>query len=393
MIASELPDDTEYRRRWATRLESSMTRLSLLAEVMPRAISSAHSASRRPASRLIPASSFGPRTVGESALDEFFIAAFSMLRTVPDERQVKEYVRQCAVKAAAVKALGVGVNLAPSELSIHRRVRRNLGQITYDRIDYTCTPVYSMRPDAGDPAADAKATARVLVHAGHGHPWLVWVHGAGQGRIDDLMSLRASHLHELGYNVVFPVLPGHGLRRRRGGVYPSFDVLTNVELTVRAVAEVRALIRWMATIDDTPVTIGGISLGGPIAALIAGLEPSVESVMAVVPMLDLHETMAHHLVRGGERGRVLAALLRSEPVRDVASAVDPLAVSPFAAPDRRLVIAALNDRVTSVTAAERLHAHWGGPVHWYPGGHISGVMAGEVRSAITEFLRAGAAAV
>lgn len=384
-------DESGDRGRWTNRLDSSLTRLSLLAEVVPRAVVSARSASRRPPNRSIPASSFGARTVGESALDEFFIAAFSMLRTVPDEWVVREYVAECAREAAAVKALGTGVNSAPAELSIKRRLGRSFAGMTYDRLDFTCAPVYSMRSGTEVPAVDAVATARMLLHADRGHPWLVWVHGAGQGRIDDLLSLRAAHLHELGYNVVFPVLPGHGLRRRRGGVYPSFDVLTNVELTVRAVAEVRALIRWMATIDATPVSVGGISLGGPIAGLIAGLEPTVDSVMAVVPMLDLHETMAHHLVRGGDRGRVLAELLQSQPVRDVATAVDPLAVTPFADPSRRLVVAALNDRVTSVAAAQRLHTHWGGAVHWYPGGHISGVMAGEVRTAITDFLRSGSA--
>ncbi|WP_020105628.1 alpha/beta fold hydrolase [Nocardia sp. 348MFTsu5.1] len=370
-----------------TRVESSLTRLGLLAEVMPRAIFSAHSASRRPVSPLIPVSRFGPRTVGESALDELFIAAFSMVRSVPETRQVEEFVRECARVAPTVKALGVGVNLASTEFSIRQRHRRNIAGMTYDRLDFTCGPVYPIRPGAPEPAADVVATARVLVHPDRGHPWLVWVHGAGQGRIDDLLSLRAAHLYDLGYNVVFPVLPGHGLRRRRGGLYPSFDVLTNVALTVRAVAEIRSLIGWMSTVDDTAVTVGGISLGGPIAALLAGLEPSVESVMAVVPMLDLHETMAHHLVRGGERGRALADLLRSEPVRDVAAVINPLAVNPFADRRRRLVIAALNDRVTSVAAAERLHAHWDGPVYWYPGGHISGVMAGEVRTVITEFLR------
>ncbi|MCZ4553050.1 alpha/beta fold hydrolase [Gordonia rubripertincta] len=385
-------DGSDDRGRWTDRFESSLTRLSLIAEVMPRAVVSARTASRRPPHRSIPPSSFGVRTVGESALDEFFIAAFSMVRAVPDEHVVRAYVNECAREAVAVKALGVGVNLAPTQLSITRKLRRNLGGMSYDRIDFTCAPVYSMRGGAQGSEADAVATARMLVHQDKGHPWLLWVHGAGQGRVDDLLSLRAAQLHELGYNVVFPVLPGHGLRRRRGGVYPSFDVLTNVELTVRAVAEVRALIQWMATVDDTPVSVGGISLGGPIAGLIAGLEPSVESVLAVVPMLDLHETMAHHLVRGGDRGRTLAKLFQSQAVRDVASAVDPLAVTPFAAPERRLVVAALNDRVTSVAAAQRLHAHWGGAVHWYPGGHISGVMAGEVRAAIVDFLHPGSAA-
>lgn len=53
-----------------------------------------------------------------------------------------------------------------------------------------------------------------------------------------------------------------------------------------------------------------------------------------------------------------------------------------------MVVAALNDRVTSVTAAQQLHNHWGGKVHWYSGSHVGHAISGSIRQATDEFLRA-----
>ncbi|MFM9378320.1 hypothetical protein [Gordonia sp. VNK21] len=108
--------------------------------------------------------------------------------------------------------------------------------------------------------------------------------------------------------------------------YPSFDPLQNVAVTARAVADLRALVSWVGQQDPLDITIGGTSV------------------------------------------------------------VDPLAVMPYAPENRRAVIAALNDRVTWVTAAQKLHEHWGGRIDWYAGGHVGHVFSGQVRAATDQFL-------
>lgn len=134
------------------------------------------------------------------------------------------------------------------------------------------------------------------------------------------------------------------------------------------------------------MAVVGMSLGGPVAALTAGLDDRVDAVAATVPMLDAHATIAHHTAKTGGRGRKLAALLRSEPVQAVGKVVDPTALVPHCSPDRRLVVAALGDRMTSVNAAQRLHERWGGQVYWHPGGHIGHLMSGAVRTVVDDFL-------
>lgn len=369
-----------------------MARVGLFANIVPRAVASARAAGRGHATLGIPPSKVGARTVGESAVDELFVAINSVLRDVSSIDDLAEAVVRCEAAAPVLTDLGVtGVNQPQPVPTILRRSRKRFTTTTYEHIDFS-PKVELPEPLVGyAPYLDGVLSARLLVHDEPNRPWIIWVHGVGQGRPDDIYSFRAAHLHEkLGYNVVLPVLPAHGARSHANVVHPSFDPLENIAVTVQAIAEVRTMVSWVGAQDPAAITVAGTSLGGPLAAIVAGLEPSVSSVLALVPMLGVHATLAHHLDRAGKVGRDAAALLRSDSVRAVSSVVDPLAVLPYAEPDRRLVIAALNDRVTWVTAAQRLHHHWGGRIEWYPGGHVGHVFSGRVRELTDQFLTEGA---
>jgi len=374
--------------------DTTVARVGLFANVVPRAVASARAAKNGDERLGIPPSKVGARTVGESAVDELFVALNSVLRDVSEIDDLAAAVQRCDAAAPVLTELGVtGVNRPQPVPTILRRSRKRFTTTVYDHVDFKLDVDLPEPMAAYAPYLDGVSSARVLAHEEPGRRWIIWVHGAGQGRPDDMFSFRAAHLHEkLGYNVVLPVLPAHGARRHPNVAFPGFDPLENIAVTIRAVAEIRALVSWIGAQDPAEVTIAGTSLGGPLAGLVAGLEPSVSSVLALVPMLGVHTTLAHHMDRVGKIGREAAALLRSDSVRAVSSVVDPLAVTPYAEPDRRLVIAALNDRVTWVTAAQKLHHHWGGRIEWYPGGHVGHVFSGRVRELTDEFLAETAAA-
>lgn len=371
-----------------TGWDITRARLGLFAEVMPRAVASARAARAGDNELGIPASAVRPRTVGESAIDELFVAINSVVRDVSSIDDLAADVQRCEAAAAELSALGVhGVNPPQPAPRVLRSSRRRWGPTRYQLVDFHSDVALPGPLAEYEPYLSGVGSARVLAGGGAGRRWLIWVHGAGQGRSDDLFSFRAAHLHSrLGYNVVLPVLPAHGSRKHPNLDYPSFDPLQNVAVTARAVADLRALVSWIGQQDPLDITIGGTSLGGPLAALVAGLEPSIGAVLACVPMLGIHPTLAHHLDRAGERGREAAALLRADSVTAVSSVVDPLAVMPYAPENRRAVIAALNDRVTWVTAAQKLHEHWGGRIDWYAGGHVGHVFSGQVRAATDQFL-------
>ena len=126
MTATPGPD----RGRWQNRFDSSLTRMSLLAEVLPRAVLSSRSASHRAAATGIPPSAFGVRQVGETALDEFFIAGFSLLRAVPDEDDIRANVdRDQTFMVAVIASIEPVVIfwpirlISPSAMSMARTAR------------------------------------------------------------------------------------------------------------------------------------------------------------------------------------------------------------------------------------------------------------------------------
>ena len=370
------------------RLETTWTRIWLFGSVLPRAISSSRAAGRRTEDSGIPAWNLGAREFGETATDELFIAISALYREVPNLESVQASVDACAVAAKELEGFGVAdAHREPPPLRILGLRRRRLGRRKYEHLEFESRPqLPQAMVDAGLAEAEV-AHARILRHEGAPRPWVVFIHGAEQGRLDDLFAFRAVHLHEeLGLNVAFPVLPQHGPRRDLGKAWPGFDLLGNIATMMRAVSDVRALIGWVATEQAPSITVVGMSLGGPVAALTAGLDDRVDAVCAMVPMLDAHATIAHHTERTGARGRKLAALLRAEPVRQLGAIVDPTDLEPHALPERRLVIAALNDRMTSVKAAQRLHERWKGSVHWHHGGHIGHLMSGQVKAELDAFL-------
>jgi hypothetical protein len=229
----------------------------------------------------------------------------------------------------------------PTDASI-RRVRSL--QHSYERLSFESG--YEPHPD--EPGRDRwlsytgnrEAVAWLLRHD-EPRPWLVCVHGAQMGRPTiDLTILRARWLHqELGLNVAMPVLPLHGPRRPgapRGTSFPGPDVLDNIHGASQAVWDVRRLLAWIRTQDpQAPVGITGVSLGGYVSSLVAGLDPDLACAVLGVPIVDLVSLMEHH-TPPDLKSRWQGAL---EPARHISRVVSPLATQPMVPLDRRFVYA------------------------------------------------------
>jgi hypothetical protein len=92
----------------------------------------------------------------------------------------------------------------------------------------------------------------------------------------------------------------------------------------------------------------------------------------MIPLTSLPDMMWHQgkddprLARAVEHGWNLGAL------REFFAVHSPLLRPPVVPPDRRLIIAALGDRICPPAHADALWRHWGRPrIHWYPGGHLA----------------------
>jgi pimeloyl-ACP methyl ester carboxylesterase len=238
----------------------------------------------------------------------------------------------------------------------------------------------------------ARAVVRLCRHRGGPRPWLIWVHGAGQGGNEDLLLSRIGRIHhKLGFNVALPVQPGHGCRRRQWPAYPDMDPLGNVAGMMRAVSEVRTVVRWVEP-QATAVVVAGVSMGTPVAALVSHLEKRTDGVALYTPILGLNAMIARHLQRWGASREGFRELLESPVVTQLTSVIDPLAVIPSPPPDRRLIVGAWHDRMAMRDPANALQERWAGQLYWYDGSHVGHIFSRRVQRITDRFLRDVAAA-
>lgn len=261
----------------------------------------------------------------------------------------------------------------PTDVSIRSYTK---GDRTHQRISFDS----GYTPHPGEPGAERwrgyaggeREYAMVLRHP-EPRPWLVCVHGTEMGRAGlDLTLFRAWHLHhDLGLNVVLPVLPMHGPRAKglpKGAVFPGEDVLDDVHGTAQAVWDVRRVLAWIREQQPgAPIGLNGISLGGYIAALVASLDDDLTCAILGVPPSNLVELLGKHsgLPRNDPRRTTIGL---AKPIGEM---VSPLSLEPKVAPGGRFIYAGLADRIVHPRRqVMQLWEHWGRPeVGWYHGGH------------------------
>jgi hypothetical protein len=145
--------------------------------------------------------------------------------------------------------------------------------------------------------------------------------------------------------------------------------MDNVHGIAQSVWDVRRVVRWAGEQGGTPVGITGVSLGGFVTALVAGLEPGLACAILGVPAVDLIDLIDHHSTRGRD-AQYLRVL---DLARKVGVVVSPLSLTPQVPFDRRFMYAGLADRLAHPRhQVGRLWEHWGRPeTLWYKGGHVA----------------------
>jgi len=331
-----------------------------------------------------PASPRGMRQFGEVMLDELVLSGFSLLGGGP---AAVRPLSDCAAAAEELPALGIdGAHAEPKPLRATSIRRRRIAGLAYERMTFEHDPKLPATLEADGLGGPARAVVHLCRHRDGPRPWLVWVHGAGQGGAGDLLLSRIGRIHHgLGFNVAMPVQPGHGSRRREWPVYPDMDPLGNVAGMMRAVSEVRAVVRWVRP-QASAVVVSGISMGTPVAALVSHLERQVDAVALYTPILGLNAMIARHLGRWGSSHDGYRELLQSSVVSRLTSVIDPLAVDPAPPPQRRLIVGAWHDRMAMREPAIALQERWAGQLYWYDGGHVGHVFSRRVQRVTERFL-------
>jgi len=326
----------------------------------------------------------GLRQLGEVALDELVVTGMTLTAPPPSVHTPLHTYRPVADELAALSMSGCYAE--PEPLQVQNIRWRLVGQFAFEEVTYEHDP--RLPACFGELGAPTTAVCNIVRSADRRpRPWLVWVHGAGQGGLSDLAVARVGRIRrELGFNVALPIQPGHGVRRKAWPTYPDTDPLANVAGMMRAVSEVRAVIRWLDP-NATVIALSGLSLGSGVAALVSAFEPDVDAVALYTPILGLNAMIANHLHRWGPRATDVLSVLGSEVVAELTSVIDPLAVQPLAPENRRLIVGAWNDQMAMRSPAVALHEKWGGELYWHDGSHVGHVFSGRVQAVTERFLR------
>ena len=332
-----------------------------------------------------PATPRGVRQFGEVMLDELVLSGFSLLGGTPRAIRSPD---ACTGASEELSALGIDrAHADPEPLQVQRTQRRRVAGLVYERLTFEHDPALPKTLAAEGFGGPARAVVHLCRHTDGPRPWLIWVHGAGQGGTEDLLLTRIGRIHhQLGFNVAMPVQPGHGCRRREWPAYPDMDPLGNVAGMMRAVSEVRAVVKWVRP-QASAVVVAGISMGTPVAALVSHLQRDIDAVGLYTPILGLNAMIARHLGRWGSSRDVFRELLASPVVSQLTSVIDPLAVDPAPPPERRLIVGAWHDRMAMREPTTALQDRWGGQLYWYDGSHVGHIFSRRVQRVTDQFLR------
>ncbi|MEB4210566.1 PHB depolymerase family esterase [Mycobacterium sp. 94-17] len=351
-----------------------------LGMLMPRTVTGLHESTG-----WAPLSARGARQFGEAMLDELVLSGFSLLG---GSAAAMRPLDACTAAAEELSSLGIErAHAEPKPLRATSIRKRGVAGLAYERMTFEHDPGLPATLEADGLGGPARAVVHLCRHHDGPRPWLVWVHGAGQGGTEDLLLSRIGRIHhKLGFNVALPVQPGHGCRRREWPAYPDMDPLGNVAGMMRVVSEVRAVVRWVRP-QATAIVVAGISMGSPVAALVSHLEKQIDAVALYTPILGLNAMIARHLKRRGASRQGFRELLESPVVTQLTSVIDPLAATPSPPPERRLIVGAWHDRMAMREPADALQERWGGQLYWYDGSHVGHIFSRRVQRITDRFLR------
>jgi hypothetical protein len=349
----------------------------------------------------VPAPAVTARLAAEVALDEAMLGTMLFSQQFPtsdDHARIRREIAQAREQFADAGWLDkpAAYHEPAPEVCAPDAVRRSVRGIRYEHLSFESG--YEPRP--GEPGRErwlayhANRTAHAwVVREDPQRPWLICLHGYRMGQaMIDLSAFQPRWLHgKLGFNLLVPTLPLHGLRtigRRSGDGFLGGDLLDSIHAEAQAMWDLRRLISWVRAGSDAPIGVYGLSLGGYTTALLASVDDRLACAIAGIPATDFARTFYRH--GGPWQERVaLHAGLSQDAMTEILRVVSPLALEPKVPHAHRAIFGGVVDRLVPPDQVRDLWHHWGEPrIAWYQGSHLTLGMHPAVRALTEQTLRA-----
>jgi len=269
---------------------------------------------------------------------------------------------------------------APPRFTMKERGRRErAGGVVIER-EFASEYVPYARSAGNDGAnpEDATIVAEHWMHDREGPAaTVVALHGVAMGspRLGGL-ALLTSHWFERGLDVALLRLPFLRLLAARWGriscyVFPSTDVGRLNETVREAVHEVRVVTAWLRAETRAPVGLLGLSLGGYVAALMAGLTDEFDFVIPIAAPVCIGDLAWRFFARSRHYAPATSPPPSRDEVRDFYRVHSPLTHRLRVPRERVLILAGRGDRIVPAEHPLALWRHWGEPdIYWFGGSHL-----------------------
>lgn len=186
----------------------------------------------------------------------------------------------------------------------------------------------------------------------------------------------------------------YGPRRPAGGAHfiayrerPELAI-AGVRQTVMDVRRAKALLSSRPDVDPDRIAVTGISLGGIVTALAAGVDGTFYRVIPILAGGDLPAIIFYARETRQMRAAFQAHNIDQEAAAKVLADVEPLHFASRIGADRCLMINAAKDEVIPKETTEALNKAIGSPtILWTPAGHYSSIWYLEdIRQRTAEFV-------
>ncbi|HVM95821.1 MAG TPA: alpha/beta hydrolase family protein [Candidatus Acidoferrales bacterium] len=281
---------------------------------------------------------------------------------------------------------------APRSLTSWHRGPRSGGVITDHRMD---TGYVSFATGAAVPSADALHFQHWTHEGEPPRATVVALHGFSMGypRIDSF-AMFAPAIFAEGYDVALVTLPFHGARtppdaRFSGERFAVPHVAQLNEAVRQAIFELHLLVDWLRQHSGAPVGLLGLSLGGYLSALMAGLRSDLAFVIPMVPPVCMGDLAWRFFTRSRVHRDVGAEAFSRDELRAAFRVHSPLTYECRVDLRRLLILAGRGDRIVPPDHPHRLWKHWNEPeIHWFGGSHLAPFRRSNLQARILQHLDA-----